>query len=263
MLESVTFSSGQINSWVGTLIWPLTRITTMFMVAPVFGGRLVPVRARVILGLAITVLVIPSLPPITAPDPLSLPGLAVTVQQILIGATMGFALQLVFQALVIGGQFVAVSMGLGFASMVDPQNGIQVPVLSQYYVTIATLLFLTMNGHLALIGVLVNSFHTMPVGVEGVTRMDLWHLVGWASQMFGGAVLIGLPAVAALLMVNITFGVITRAAPQMNIFGVGFPITMLLGFVIILATVPNLAPQLNHLLESAFGLMNGLGTAGG
>jgi len=120
-----------------------------------------------------------------------------------------------------------------------------------------------MNGHLALIGVLVNSFHTMPVGLDGVTRMDLWHLVGWASQMFGGAVLIGLPAVAALLMVNITFGVITRAAPQMNIFGVGFPITMLLGFVIILATVPSLAPQLNHLLESAFGLMNALGTAGG
>ncbi|MGA7800585.1 MAG: flagellar biosynthetic protein FliR [Gammaproteobacteria bacterium] len=263
MHETVTFTSAQINSWVGAFVWPLTRITTMFLVAPIFGGRLVPMRVRLVLGLAITVVVVPGLAPVAAPDPLSAAGVAVTVQQILIGAAMGFALQLVFSALVVGGQFVAVSMGLGFASMIDPQNGVQVPVLSQYYVTIATLLFLVMNGHLALIAVLVNSFHTMPIGIDGITRVDMWRLVAWTGQMFGGAVLIGLPAVSALLMVNVAFGVITRAAPQMNIFGVGFPITMLLGFVIILVTLPNLAPQLNHMLASGFALMSSFGTAGG
>lgn len=262
MHDALTFTSGQIEAWIGTFVWPLTRIITMFMVAPIFSGKLVPARVRIVLGVAVTVVIVPTLPPVAGIDPLSVAGVIVIAQQMLIGAAMGFAVQLVFSALLVAGQFVALTMGLGFASMVDPQNGVQVPLLSQYYVTIATLLFLVMNGHLALIAMLANSFHTMPVGVEGITRIDLWHLVGWAEQMFGGAVLIGLPAVSALLMVNVAFGVITRAAPQMNIFSVGFPITLLLGFVVIFLTLPDLVAQTDRLLGSAFGLMHSFGVAG-
>lgn len=262
MHHVLTFTSGQIDTWVGTFVWPLTRVMAMFMVAPIFSGRLVPARIRIVLGVAVTIVLVPTLPRVVGVDPLSIMGVLVIAQQLLIGAAMGFAVQLVFSALLVAGQFVAMTMGLGFASMVDPQNGVQVPMLSQYYVTIATLLFLVMNGHLALIAMLANSFHVMPVGVQGITRIDLWHLVDWAEQMFGGAVLIGLPAVSALLMVNIAFGVITRAAPQMNIFSVGFPITLMLGLVIILLTLPDLVSQTDRLLGSAFGLMQSFGAAG-
>jgi len=235
------------------------RIGMMFTVAPIFGGRLVPVRARLMVALAVTWVVVPSLPPPPAVDPISVRGLLITLQQLLIGAAMGFALQLVFAALVVGGQVVAMSMGLGFASMVDPQNGVQVPVLSQYYVAVATLLFLAMNGHLALIGVLMDGFHAMPVGASGIGAAGYWNLVAWAGHMFSGAVLIALPAVSALLMVNIAFGVITRAAPQLNIFAVGFPVTMLIGFVVILTTLPSMLPQLSRLVTSSFALMGGFG----
>ncbi|HKK13120.1 MAG TPA: flagellar biosynthetic protein FliR [Gammaproteobacteria bacterium] len=255
----MTVTSGQLADWIGAFFWPLMRIGMMFTVAPIFGGRLVPVRARLMVALAVTWVVVPSLPPPPAVDPISVQGLLISVQQLLIGAAMGFALQLVFAALVVGGQVVAMSMGLGFASMVDPQNGVQVPVLSQYYVAVATLLFLAMNGHLALIGVLMDGFHAMPVGASGIGAAGYWNLVAWAGHMFSGAVLIALPAVSALLMVNIAFGVITRAAPQLNIFAVGFPVTMLIGFVVILVTLPSMLPQLSHLVTSSFALMGGFG----
>ena len=172
-------------------------------------------------------------PEMPAVEPLSLTGLLISAQQVLIGLAMGFILQLVFSVLAMVGESIAMSMGLGFASMIDPQNGIQIPVLSSYYVTLATLVFLALDGHLVLIGLLVDSFHTLPIGLESLAREGLWQLVGWASRMFAGAVLIALPALASLLLVNLAFGIITRAAPQLNIFAVGFPMTILLGFVLL------------------------------
>jgi len=171
---------------------------------------------------------------------------------------MGFVLQLVFGALVIAGQSIAMSMGLGFASAVDPQNGVQVPVVSQYFLILATLAFLALNGHLVLIATLVESFHSYPVAVNPWPENLAWHIVLWASNMFKGALLIALPALASILLVNLSFGVLTRTAPQLNIFAVGFPITILSGFIVVLLSLPGLLPKLSSLLEDAFSLMRNM-----
>ncbi len=252
----LTLSTAQIAGWVGSLLWPFLRIGAMFAAAPIFSARMVPVRVRVLLALVTAWILLPVLPPAPAVEPISAQGFVIALHQVLIGLSMGFALQLVFAALAVAGESVALSMGLGFASMVDPQNGVQVPVVGSYYVLLATLLFMTFNGHLVLIGVLADSFQAMPVGGGGPQSEGLWQLVQWAGRMFAGALMIALPALSSMLLVNLAFGVITRAAPQLNIFAVGFPITLLLGFGLLLLTVPALAPNFEALLAAGFGLMD-------
>lgn len=245
-------SSAEIAAWVGSFIWPLVRIAALMSVAPVFGSRVMPRRVRLILILVLTWTIVPFIPPAPAVEPISPDGMLITVQQVLIGLTMGFILRLVFAALEVGGHVIAMQMGLGFATLMDPQNSGQMPLLSHFYNLMGTLVFLALNGHLILLQMLVESFHSMPVGATGLLAADLWTLVSWGSQMFAGAVLIALPAIASLLVVNLAFGVMTRAAPQFNIFAVGFPITLMLGLLIVLYSLPVLLPQMQRLLDEAF-----------
>jgi flagellar biosynthetic protein FliR len=254
----MNFTSAQISAAIGSYLWPFFRIAAVIAVAPIFGARTVPVRIRLGLALVLTLIVAPVLPPAPALDPISPLGLLVTVQQILIGSAMGFAILLVFSAFVLGGQVFAMQMGLGFASMVDPQRGVQVPMVSQFYVLFATLVFLSLNGHLILIQVVADSFRSMPVAPTGLTTIGLWTLVGWGKQMFAGAVLIALPAIATLMIVNLAFGVMTRAAPQLNIFAVGFPISMTVGFVVMMIMLPTAVPQLEHLVDNVFAMVRQL-----
>jgi flagellar biosynthetic protein FliR len=256
------FTSADIITWIGTLFWPFTRIAAMLAIAPIFGARLVPVRVRLVIALSLTWIVLPLLPQVPPLDPLSAAGLLVTLQQFLIGLAIGFSLQLIFATLIIAGQTIAMSMGLGFAQMVDPQNGVNVPVIGQYYVVIATLLFLAMNGHLALIRILVDSFQAVPVGVEALTREDLRDVAYWGTRMFADAVMVALPAVASILLVNLAFGVVSRSAPQLNVFGVGFPVTLTLGFVILVFAVSNLLPQMQHLMDGALDAVSLFGSGG-
>jgi flagellar biosynthetic protein FliR len=211
-------------------------------------------------ALLLTWIVLPLLPPVPAVDPLSASGVLVTVQQFVIGLAIGFSLQLLFATLILAGQTVAMGMGLGFASIVDPQNGINVPVLGQYYVVVATLLFLALNGHLALIRIVIDSFQTLPVGIDSLTRDDFHAVAGWGTRLFANALMVALPAVASILLVNLAFGVVSRAAPQLNIFGVGFPVTMALGFVIIVFAVSNLLPQMQQLVAEALDAASLFGT---
>ena len=255
-------SAPELIAWIGSFMWPFLRIGAMFVAAPLLGARTMPLRVRIATSAAITLVVAPLIEVPVGIDPFGLEGVLIAAQQILIGVAMGFTLQMVFSALAQAGEAIAMSMGLGFASMMDQSNGVQVPVVSQYYVVVATLIFLALNGHLLLIEVVVASFQTLPVVGGGMDRDAFWLLVTWGSQMFAGAVLIALPAVAALMLVNIAFGVITRAAPQLNIFAVGFPMTLLIGFVMMLLSLPSLAPQVSDLLFEAFGLMGRM-TAGG
>jgi flagellar biosynthetic protein FliR len=248
-------SEAEFNAWMGAYLWPMVRIGAMLLAAPVFSSRQVPVRYRLMLMLLITWMVIPSLPPVPPADVLSHTGFIIMLQQILIGVVMGFILQMVFGALVFGGQVVAYGSGLGFASMVDPQNGVQVPVVAQFYLILATLLFLLSNGHLLTIELVADSFHSMPVAVDGISRNGLLDIVAWGSRLFAGGLLIALPIVGAMLMVNMGMGVVMRAAPQLNIFSIGFPITMLLGFALMWVTLPNLFGVFNQVLDDSFQLM--------
>ncbi len=238
---------GMVTSW----LWPFFRIGAMLAVAPVFGARFVPARLRVGLAVAITVVVAPVIPTVPAIFPFSGEGVLIALQQVVTGLAMGIALRLVFAVFELAGQIVAQHMALHFASLVDPNSGIQVPMLSQFYLVLATLAFLSLNGHLVCIEVLVESFRVLPVGIDGLPREGFWSLVQRGGWMFSGAVLFALPVVAALLIVNLAFGVMTRAAPQLNIFAVGFPITLILGFVLMLLTLPGLAAQFEQLFAAA------------
>jgi len=251
----ITLASSEIMSWVGAFMWPLFRIAALVGAAPVFGARTIPVTVKMVIAIVLTMIIAPILPPPPAVDPLSGEAILIVMNQILIGGAMGLALQLVFAMFVVGGQIVAFQMGLGFASMVDPSSGTQVPVISQFYVIILTLTFLALDGHLVFIEVIANSFRTLPVCVNGLTRDGLWALVTWGGHMYAGAVQIALPAIASLLLINLTFGIVTRSAPQFNIFSIGFPATMVAGFFIMLSTLPAILPQIQRQLAAAFDLM--------
>ena len=248
----LTVTIEQIGAWVGSYFWPFVRISALFMVAPVFGAQMVPVRIRVMLAFILSLLVAPLLPPAPGVDPVSLAGVMLMAQQVLIGTAMGFMVHMVFQTLVIAGEAMANGMGLGFARMVDPANGVQVPVISQFFIIMATLLFVTLNGHLMLIDLVVRSFHLLPIGEGGLSPAGFRMVAAWGSQMFVGALLIALPAVTAMLVVNVSLGVITRAAPQLNIFAVGFPLMILLGFVFIMMSTPSVLNQFMSLMMDSF-----------
>jgi len=251
----MNFTGAELISWMSTLLWPFIRISAMFAAAPIFSARSVPIRIRVLLAFFIAWILVPVIPKPPVVDLISGEALVISVFQVLIGVMMGFILQMVFAAFVIAGQGIATAMGLGFASMVDPQNGVQVPVISQAFLIMATLVFLALNGHLIFIEVLAKSFHNMPVGEFSPSKDAIWQLVIWGGDMFAGGMLIALPAIAALLLVNLAFGVTSRAAPQLNIFAVGFPIMIMIGIAFLILTLPTITGHLSRLLTEAIGLI--------
>lgn len=251
----MNITGAELISWMATLLWPFMRIGAMFAAAPIFSARSVPVRIRILLAFFVAWVLLPVIPEPPAVDLISGEALIISISQILIGLAMGFILQMVFAAFVIAGQSIATAMGLGFASMVDPQNGVQVPVISQAFLIMATLIFLALNGHLIFIEVLAKSFQNMPVGPFSPSQDALKQLVMWGSDMFVGGMLIALPAVAALLLVNLAFGVTSRAAPQLNIFAVGFPIMIMIGLAFLILTLPTVTSHLSRLLTQALELI--------
>lgn len=240
----------QISTWVAAFVLPLFRIAALLMTMPIIGTNLVSSRIRLYFAVAITVVLAPSLPPMPPVSALDLSALVLIAQQIIIGAAMGLSLQLFFQAFVIAGQIVAIQMGMGFASMIDPVNGVSTAVIGQFFTMLVTLLFLAMNGHLVVFEVLVESFTTLPVG-EGLVAGNFWNLVLRLGWVLGAALILVLPAITALLVVNIAMGVMTRAAPQLNIFSIGFPLTLVLGMGILWVTLGDILNQYQPLAMDA------------
>ncbi|MEW5757115.1 MAG: flagellar biosynthetic protein FliR [Pseudomonadota bacterium] len=245
----IHFTEAQLTALVGSYLWPFFRIAALATAMPFIGARTVPARVRLSFALALTVIIAPLVPQVPAVSPLSPAGVVIVIQQVLIGLAMGFALQLVFSVFVIGAQIISMQMGLGFASMIDPQSGASVPVVGQFFMILATLIFLALDGHLVLIEILVDSFQTLPISESGLGANGYWQIVAWGSEMFASAVMVALPAMAALLLVNLSFGVMTRAAPQLNIFAVGFPITIILGFVILYFTLPGMIAMMESMFS--------------
>jgi flagellar biosynthetic protein FliR len=236
-------------------LWPFIRIGSCLMVAPVFGASYVPPRIRLVIAAALTFPVAPLLPPQPGTPLVSVDGVLTTVEQLVVGAALGFALQLVFDALALGGQLIANGMGLGFGFNLDPIRGASTPALGQLYVVLGTLVFLALDGHLALISTLVESFRSLPVGVGGLDA-DRWlSLALWGGKLFSGALGIALPGVTALLVINLTFGMMSRAAPALNLFAVGLPVTLVFGLVVAMFGLPSLASAFTVLLNDAFSFL--------
>ncbi len=257
-------TGAQVSSWLSALVWPMLRVSGLVLVAPVFSARVVPARIRLVTALALTPLVaMLAPPPAGAFEPLSAAGLLTAVQQVLIGVAIGFAVQVAFDALEMAGQLIAMTMGLGFATLVDPARGAMTPVLSQFLLVVGVLLFLSFDGHVLLIGALADSFRWAPVGQAAFGPGEALQLAGWGARIFESGLVIALPAVVALLAVNIGMGIVSRAAPQLNLFAVGFPAAMMAGFVFLLLSLPAMGESFTALVERAFAFVAALFGGGG
>lgn len=247
------YTSAVLLDWLANYFWPFTRISSMMMAMTFFGARFVSPKIRLYLALTITFTVMPALPPVPQAIPLlSLSGFIVTAQQIMIGVAMGLVTQFITQTFVLLGQILGMQSSLGFASMVDPANGQNTSVLGQFYMFLAILLFLVTDGHLAMLNAVVLSFTTLPVGSAMLVPDDYYQLAGWFGHMFKAGVNMALAGVIALLTVNLSFGVMTRAAPQLNIFSLGFSFALLLGLAISWFIVLGIVPQYESLWQAGF-----------
>jgi flagellar biosynthesis protein FliR len=252
-MTPLVLTDAQLLAWLDAFLWPFVRVGAMLMVAPIFGVQIVPARVRLLLALAVTAVLVQVLPQPPALAPLGGPWFLALFQQLAIGVALGFLLRLVFEAVVVAGELVSLSMGLSFAQMADPLRGVQTTALSQFFLIMATLLFLALDGHLALLLLTARSFELLPVGGAGVSATDAQALAAFGGWVFLGGVQIALPAMTALLLVNLSFGVMSRAAPTLNALAVGFPIALVFGFAILLFALPSLRGGMEALLEQAFG----------
>jgi flagellar biosynthetic protein FliR len=259
----LTLSTGQLETWIAQVFWPFVRVGSCFMVAPAFGAQFVPPRVRIVLAGAVALLIAPLIPAPAAVVPFSAAGLVITVQQVVIGIALGFCMRVVFDAVTLGGQLLANTMGLSFAYNMDPEHGAQTPVLGQFYTLLVTMTFLALNGHLRLIEILVEGFRTLPVGTSGLGPDGLWTVVQWGTTLFAGALSVALPGVTALLVVNLAFGVMSRAAPTLNLFAVGFPVSLVFGLGIVILGLPTVQSGFLNLLQEALMLVRKLTGAGG
>jgi flagellar biosynthetic protein FliR len=241
----ITVAAIDIVEHFYALLWPMLRMSALMLFAPVFSLPALTTRLRVLLALALSVMVYPMFdwPRI---DPLSARGLLEIANQITIGLMMGLILQVAIAAVVVAGQAISNSMGLSMAMMIDPNLG-NVPTVAQFLIVLATLVFVGLGGHGLLLAMLVESFSSLPVGTFVIVEQSWRQVLAWSSMMFLGAVLIALPVMVTLLFINIGIGVITRAAPSLNIFAVGLPATIVMGFLVLIMSMANIGSRLQWL----------------
>ncbi|MDX1795235.1 MAG: flagellar biosynthetic protein FliR [Hydrogenovibrio sp.] len=242
--------------------YPFVRITGMLMLMPLFSASYVSMKIRLMLAVFITFGIAPSLALPPAVDPFTFHGVLLIIQQFGIGLAIGLIFAVVFQIFVIAGQLASMAMGLAMASMVDPATGVNTPVIGRYFTIIATLLFLLLNGHVMVFKMVFDSFQTLPIGLHFFDQASLKTIYSFGSTMFESGVLLALPLVTALLLVNISFGVVARAAPALNIFAVGFPVTLLVGLVMLIFITPLILPGLQNVLLKVYEMVGTLSLTG-
>lgn len=255
----ISFTADQLYTLIASFIWPLTRILGLISIAPPFGSASVPMRVKILLGVAIAFTIGSGIDIPGGIDPMSIPGLFILLQQFLIGLTMGFAVRIIFAAVEMAGELTSMGMGLGFAVFFDPQSQGRSSVLNQFYSLIATMVFLSMNGHLIVLSVLADSFNTLPITTEPITAAGFHTLALWGANVFSIGLQISLPVVTALLITNFAMGILTRAAPQLNLFGIGFTITLLAGLFLVGVTLPYMLQPLQRFLSDSIELVRLLG----
>ncbi len=227
------------------LLWPMLRISALLLAAPIFSLQAVTTRIRILLALALSVMVAPMFDwPVI--DPLSPAGILEIGNQLLIGLMMGLMLQIVVAAVVVAGQAISNSMGLSMASLIDPNLG-NVPVISQFLLILATLIFVSLNGHGMLLAMILESFSSMPIGQPLASQAAWGQLLTWSSMIFLGALLTALPVMVTLLFVSVGLGVVTRAAPSLNIFSVGLPATIVVGFLVLTLSLASIGSRIQWL----------------
>ncbi|CAH1387754.1 flagellar biosynthetic protein FliR [Candidatus Nitrotoga sp. M5] len=247
----ITITSAQLSTWLALFIFPFVRILAMIASAPILGNRQVPVRIKIGLSIMLTIIIAPTLTIQPNVDPATALGFLIMFQQILAGLAIGFTMRLIFTSIEMAGDIIGVQMGLGFAIFFDPKNSSYVPVVAQFLGTIALLIFLSMNGHLLMLEALADSFHIFPVNSTTSSAIALHTLVSWGSSIFSNALQLSMPVIGTLLIVNTALGILTRSAPQLNILAVGFPITLIIGFAMVMLTLPYIVPLLENITRAS------------
>ncbi len=245
----LTFSEAQLLGWVTPILWPFLRVLALFGALPVFAQRGVPMRLRVALAFLIALAAqvsLPEMPPVALDSPLAV---MLVLQQVLIGISLGFAVRLVFAAVELGGELIGLQMGLNFAGFFDPGTASQGTASGKFFGTIVAFLFVIINGHLAIIAALIQSFVAFPVGPEPFAFLRAAQPQAWGAELFTLGLWIALPLVGMLLFVNLVLGVISRVAPQIGVFSVGFPLTVSVGLIGMVATLPLMQTPFTVALE--------------
>jgi flagellar biosynthetic protein FliR len=245
---SVTYA--QLNAWLTAFLWPFVRILALVATAPVFGNMSVSTRVKIGLGAFITIIVAPTLGAMPQATVFSAAGVWIMVNQFLIGAALGLTMQIVFTAIQATGEFVGLGMGLGFATFFDQQASGSSAVLSSFMNVFAMLVFLVLDGHLQMVSALIATFQSVPISSDLLGAGGFRSLANWGSTIFSAGLLLSLPVVAALLIANLALGILNRAAPQIGVFQVGLPLTMLVGLLLVQLMLPNMIPYFSRLFDS-------------
>ena len=249
----ISVTSAQLSAWLAMFFFPFSRILALIASSPVLGNKQVPARVKIGLALMLTIIIAPTLDAQPNVEVASALGLLVLMQQILAGVAIGFTMLLIFSAVDMCGELAGMQMGLGFASFYDPVNASYTPVVSQFLSVIATLAFLGMDGHLYMLEALADSFHTFPISTSLPQAAALHTLAAWGGSIFAYALQLSMPVIGALLITNLALAILTRSAPQLNIFQIGFPITLAIGFAALLLTMPFFAPMLDQITHASLG----------
>lgn len=251
----ISVTSAQLDAWLGLFIFPLSRILGLLVTAPVFNNAALPRRLRLVAGLAIALAVTLALPPLPVIPASSWLGLAVMAEQMLIGILLGFALRIAFAAVDVAGELIGLQMGLSFAVFFDPVHGGQTPVITELLGLLTALTFLAMDGHLLALSALAESFTLLPITPQPFHVAAFSKLVSWSAILFSIGLLLALPLITALLIANIALGVLARIAQQLNLFAVGFPVTLALGFLILMLSIPYIGAAMEGIFAQGFQAM--------
>lgn len=250
----INIDSSQLVFWISQLFWPLARVLALIMTAPLLSEKSISKKVKIGLGVMITYVLLPSLPP-TNVTLFSVGGFWLLIQQILIGVAIGFTMQFAFAAVRTAGEVIGLQMGLSFATFFDPASRLNMPVLARFLDMLAMLLFLSFNGHLWLISMVADSFHTLPIGGDPINGNAFLALTKAASLIFLNGLRLALPLITLLLTLNLALGLLNRVAPQLSVFAIGFPVTLSIGIIFISLMMPLLAPFCEHLFSEVFDLL--------
>jgi flagellar biosynthetic protein FliR len=235
---------------LAAFFFAMLRIGAFLVASPVFGGRFVPVPVRIVAAVCLTlpVALLPGLP--GADDLARLSAIPMMLAEIAVGVVAGLVLTVLFSAAGMAGDRIANAAGLGFAMQVDPSAGGQSPVIAQLFGLAMLIVFLGTDSHLAALRILYDSYGDFPPGAAPDLAVLVAAGVEAGALMFALAAALMLPVVAGLLVLNLAVGVITRSAPQLNLFSVGFPIAILASFILLWLTVPQMMQGLAEVAEA-------------
>ncbi len=245
----IEFTTTQLYELIANFFWPFVRILAFLTIAPVFSNRSVPVTSKIGLGFAISLLIAPNIPPLIEHDPLSWSGLLILIQQFLIGFSIGFSMQIIFAGIGLAGEVISMTMGLGFGAFFDPQSQGRSTSVSQLLTAFAILFFIGCDFHLLFIESLANSFKTIPISYSSINKFQYQQLAFLGSNIFSAGLQLSLPIVTILLVMNMALGILNRSAPQLNMFGIGFPLTLLTGFIMLKLMLPYMTEPILSLIR--------------